>query len=181
MQKHLPSFLKMDFKKISTEKNPNVVKLMNTISDGFNMYLFMIIYIFIAFTMADIFLLIISPNPDFNSIVSTGERGTILMATIAVLTLTYAAASEFPEKNDILISGKYFFKSVLTFVIGIILSIGCRKSLINPSNAFGLPEPFYDFSIKLMFALLISGLAILIVSAYYFAKGITDLSKSLQK
>lgn len=141
MQKHLPSFSITDFKK----RHHKIIKLMNATAYVFNMYFFIILYLFIAIAMADIFLLIISPNPDFNSIVSTGERGTILIATVAVLTLTYAAASEFPEKNGILKSGKYFFKSVLTFVIGMIFSIGFRKALINPSNEFGLPGPVYDF------------------------------------
>ena len=124
--------------------------------------------------------LLASNNPDFNNIIKFGEKGIILMATISILTFTYAMTLEYPKKNVVVNSGKCFLKSVLYFIIGMILLIGFRKKLDNPStNKLGLPEFVFDIEIISMLILFFIGFVILLISAYSFAKGITDLLNSL--
>ena len=129
--------------------------------------------------MLHLFSLVASNNPDFNNIIKFGEKGIILMATISILTFTYAMTLEYPKKEVVANSGKYFFKSVLYFIIGMILLIGLRNNLDNPTNNFGLPEFVFDISIVFTLILFLSGFVLLLISAYSFAKGITDLLKSL--
>ncbi|MCD4669557.1 MAG: hypothetical protein K8S14_03845 [Actinomycetia bacterium] len=140
---------------------------------------FIIIYLFIGSAVLYIFSLIATHNPNFKNIIETGERVSILIATISILTFTYALTLEYPKKKVVVNSGKHFFKSVLNFIMSMILLIGIRKNLDNPPNTFGLPEFIIDMEIISMLISLIIGLFILLVSAYFFAKGIRDLSKSL--
>ena len=141
---------------------------------------FIIIYSLISLAMLHIFSLIVSNNPDdFDDIIKFGEMGIILIATISILTFTYAMTLEHPEKRVVVNSGKHFFKSVLYFIIGMILLIGLRNNLDNPTNNFGLPEFVFDISIVFTLILFLSGFVLLLISAYSFAKGITDLFKSL--
>ncbi|MCX9014287.1 MAG: hypothetical protein OIN89_05785 [Candidatus Methanoperedens sp.] len=141
---------------------------------------FIWIYLFIVAAFLKLFILL--KEPDYESVISFGEKGTILIATLALLTFSYASVLDYPEKKAIRKSGKYFLNSVLNFVIGLIFSIGFREALTEPSsNTFGLP----DFVIVIpliiaMFALFFIGLGMLILSAFYLTKGITGLIKSLK-
>ena len=159
--------------------NPEVVKLRAKMKYWFEVYYFTIVYSFIIAAFFKLFIMIASDEPDYNSIISFGERGTILIATLAVLTFTYAAVLGYPKKDAIIEIGKYFFKSVLNFVIGIIFSIGFKEALTNQSNMFGLPDGVYSYTIIVGFVLFFSGLVMLILSAFYLANGITRLMKSL--
>ena len=118
-------------------------------------------------------------NPEFDNFIPIGEKVIILIATISILTFTYALTLEYPKKEVVANIGKYFFKSVLHFIIGMILLIGLRNNLDNPSNKLGLPEFVIDFGIICDYILFFIGFVILLISAYSFAKGITDLLKSL--
>ena len=140
---------------------------------------FIIIYFLIGFAMLYFFSLLGPNNPEFNNFIPIGEKVIILIATISILTFTYALTLEYPKKEVVANSGKYFFKSVLYFIIGMILLIGLRNNLDNPTNNFGLPEFVFDISIVFTLILFLSGFVLLLISAYSFAKGITDLLKSL--
>ncbi|MFA4934735.1 MAG: hypothetical protein WC568_02750 [Candidatus Methanoperedens sp.] len=158
------------------------MELKRGISDSLYRYYFFMIGLFIAIAFLKLFLLLAPKEPDYESIISFGEKGTILIATLALLTFTYASVLDYPEKEAVRKSGEYFLNSVLNFVIGLIFSIGFRDVLTRPpSNTFGLP----DFVIVLpfiiaMFAFFFIGLAMLILSAFYLAKGIAGLIKSLK-
>ncbi len=126
------------------------------------------------------FFSLLSPNnPDFIYFIPIGEKAIILIATISILTFTYAMTLEYPKKEVVANGGKYFFKSVLYFIIGMILLIGLRNNLENPTNNFGLPEFVFNIEIIFMLILFLSGFVLLLISAYFFTKGITDLFKSL--
>ncbi len=156
--------------------SPEIEKFNSRLRKSF----FVLIYLFICLAMLHIFSLIVSNNPDdFDNIIEFGEKGIILIATISILTFTYAMTLEHPEKRIVVNSGKHFFKSVLYFIIGIILLIGLRNNLDNPTNNFGLPEFVFDISTIFTLILFLSGFVLLLISAYSFAKGITDLLKSL--
>jgi nitric oxide reductase large subunit len=103
---------------------------------------FIIIYSLIGFAMLYFFSLLAPNNPNFNYFFPIGEKVIILIATISILTFTYALTLEYPKKEVVANSGKYFFKSVLYFIIGMILLIGLRNNLNNPTNNFGAcPRP----------------------------------------
>lgn len=182
MRKNLLPLSITNFLKTKTYSDM-IVKLKKDISDSLDRYYFIMIGFFIAIAFLKLFLLL-APNkePDYESIISFGERGTILIATLALLTFTYASVLDYPEKEAVRKSGEYFLNSVLNFVIGLMFSIAFRDALTKPpSNTFGLP----DFVIVLpfiiaMFAFFFIGLAMLILSAFYLAKGIADLIKSLK-
>ena len=97
----------------------------------------------IALAFMKLFLLFKEPN--YNDIINYGERGTILIATLAILTFTYAVTFESPEKEAVREIGKNFFKSVLNFVVGLIFLIGFREPLFNPleSRFFQIFYLFY--------------------------------------
>ncbi len=155
--------------------SPDIEKLNSRLRKSF----FMLIYLFIGLAMLHFFSLMASNNPNYDNIIEFGEKGIILMATISILTFTYAMTLEYPKKKVVANSGKYFFKSVLYFIIGMILLIGLRNNLDNPTNNFGLPEFVFDISIVFTLILFLSGFVLLLISAHSFAKGITDLLKSL--
>ncbi len=173
--------------KIISDFNKKIEKLIYSISPEIEKFksllrkcYFIIIYSLICLAMLYLFSLIASNNPDdFDDIIEFGEKGVILIATISILTFTYALTLEHPNKNIVVNSGKHFLKSVLNFIIGMILLIGFRKILDNPSNNIGLPEFVFDIVIVFMLILFFIGFVILLFSAYSFAKGITELSKSL--
>ena len=142
-------------------------------------YYFILIYFFIGFAMLYFFSLLGPNNPEFDNFIPIGEKVIILIATISILTFTYALTLEYPKKEVVANIGKYFFKSVLHFIIGMILLIGLRNNLDNPTNNFGLPEFVFDISTVFTLILFLSGFVLLLISAYSFAKGITDLLKSL--
>ena len=164
------------FEKFKYLFSPDIEKFNSRLRKSF----FVLIYSFIGLAMLYFFSLIVSNNPDdFDNIIEFGEKGIILIATISILTFTYAMTLEHPEKRVVVNSGKHFFKSVLYFIIGMILLIGLRNNLDNPTNNFGLPEFVFDISIVFTLILFLSGFVLLLISAYSFAKGITDLLKSL--
>ncbi len=163
------------FEKFKYLISPDIEKFNSRLRKSF----FMLIYLFIGLAMLHLFSLIASNDPNYDDIIEFGEKGIILIATISILTFTYALTLEHPNKNVVVNSGKHFFKSVLYFIIGMILLIGLRNNLENPINNFSLPEFIFDISIVFTLILFLSGFVLLLISAYSFAKGITDLLKSL--
>jgi hypothetical protein len=162
-----------------------IAKLKRGISDSLYRTYFLLILLFIATAFMKLFLLL-APNkePDYESIISFGERGTILIATVAVLTFTYALTfdNNTEKKEAVRKSGEYFLNSVLNFVIGLIFSIAYRDSLYKPpSITFGLPVFVIAFLYIIgMLVLFFGGLAMLILSAIYLTKGLIGLIKSLK-
>jgi len=155
--------------------SPEIEKFNSRLRKSF----FMLIYFLVGFAMLYFFSLLGPNNPEFDNFIPIGERVIILIATISILTFTYALTLESPKKEVVANSGKYFFKSVLYFIIGIILLIGLRNNLENPTNNFGLPEFVFDISNVFTLILFLSGFVLLLISAYFFTRGITDLFKSL--
>lgn len=137
-------------------------------------------YLFAVVAILQIFLLILPSTPNFNELINIGERGALFLAVITGLVFTYADALDSSKKNDIIKSGESLFKSFLIFVIGMIFSIGLRKSLMNPTNALGLPELVLYFADIAMLLLFIISLLTIIVSGYFFAIGMTGLLASLR-
>ncbi|MCX9024525.1 MAG: hypothetical protein OIN85_00350 [Candidatus Methanoperedens sp.] len=182
MRKNL---LPLSITNFSKTHSDEIAKLKRDISDSLYMGYFLMILLFIAEAFIKLFLLL-NPNkePDYESIISFGERGTILIATLALLTFTYALAldNNTEKKEAVRKSGEYFLKSVLNFVIGLLFLIGFRDILTKPpSNTFGLPDfviasPFFIGMLVLIFG----GLAMLILSALYLAQGLIGLIKSLK-
>lgn len=168
------------FKKESYQKDSLIVELIDKIRLWLNAYYFMILFFFTALAFLKLFILIVSKEPDYTSIISYGEKGTILIATLVILTFTYATTLEYPEKSIVIKSGKYFLKSALNFAVGIIFLIGFKDSLINPTNVLGLPDILFVFSKVLVFLFFLSGLGMLILSAFFLVLGLMDLLKSLQ-
>ena len=182
MQKHRILFSITDFLKKHNifKKSPAISKLIDDVNKILELWVFTIIYFFIATAFSKLFIMMLSEDPDFQSIILYGERIAILIATMAVLTFTYAVALE-QEKSIIIKSGKYFLKSFLNFIIGMIFLIGFRDVLINPSNVLHVPDFVFDLSIILTFIFMLSGFVMHILSAFFLASGITGLLKSLQK
>lgn len=154
-----------------------IARLTSNIKSNF----FIIMYVFIFSAVLNIIILILSPTPDFKELINIGERGTLFLVAIAGLTFTYGDAVETSKKKGIIKTGEYFFNSFLTFVIGMIFSIGFRKATINPINTFSLPEDVFFLTNSLMFLLLTIALAIIITSAYFFATGMTGLLESFRQ
>ena len=179
MRKHRLPISITNFLK-NVRKNPANEEFKKEIIYILYRYYFILIYFFITIAFLKLFILL--KEPDYESVIYFGERGTILIATFALLTFAYASVLDYPEKEAVRKSGEYFLKSVLNFVIGLIFLIGFRDVLTRPpSNTFDLPDfvivlPFYIA----MFVLLFSGLAMLILSASYLTKGIIGLTKTLK-
>ncbi len=146
--------------------------------------LMMNLFVFLA--IGNIFLLILSPTPDFANIINIGENVTLFLVAITGLVFTYAAALGTSRNKGIIKSGEYFLKSFLIFVVGMVFSIGLKKGLMPPytgiiylSKVFSLLEPIFIFALYLTFLFFFIALVILIVSGYFFVKGITVLWDSM--
>jgi hypothetical protein len=151
--------------------NSQIEKLIN---NPLNFLYYSLIYFYIMVAFTKLLLPIVAKEPDFNSIMNYAERGIILITTLAALTFTYAtAALESSEKTTAISSGKYFLKSLLNFVGGIIFLIACGDVRNNPSNLL--------LSAIAALITLYGGLVMLLLSAYFLVLGVNDLSKSLEK
>lgn len=168
------SFLKEEVSK----KNSQTVKLIDRIRFWLNAYYFILIFFFIFLAFLKLFALIVSKEANFTSIISYGERGTILIATLVILTFTYAAALE--NRDTVIRSGEYFLKSLLNFVVGMLFLTGFKDYLINPTNVLGLSNIIFNFSIFLISLFFLSGFVMLILSALFLVLGLMHLLKSLQ-
>ena len=146
-----------------------------------NLYRIQLLIIYLFITMAYIILLsiIISPGDNFDSIFKYIEKAVIILATIAILTFTYSRTLDYPKNKYVTKSGKYFLKSFLNFVISIIILIGFKDALFNPSNVFNLLDIIFGFTILVIFICYLSGVVMLISSALFFAHGINKLLRSL--
>ena len=111
---------------------------------------------------------IFSSNPDYQSITYFAINGTIVSATLALLTFTYALVLEPPIKREIIKIGENFLMSTLFFIIGII-SLNLAKEILNNT------ETFNSSDLVAYFTLFGGGFLILIASACYFAIGISIL------
>jgi hypothetical protein len=135
---------------------------------------------FILLAILNIFLMILSPSPDFDKIINIGERGALFLVAITGLTFTYADALESPKKESIIKSGEYLFKSFLLFVVGMVFSINLRRALINPINTWGMPDLIFNYNNILILLLFLTSLVIIIVSGVLFVKAMTGLLASIR-
>ncbi len=99
-----------------------------------NTYYFVLIGTLIVVAYLKLFSLIVSKETDYNSIFPYGEKGIILIATLAILTFTYALVLDNSKKDIVINSGKYFLKSVINFAVGMIFLTGLRDNILNPKN-----------------------------------------------
>lgn len=162
----------IDFKEYF-EKDKDINKLIGYQKKILKGFYFGIIFLFVIFAIVNIFMLLKEPN--YDKIIQIGERVALFLATTALLTFKYASALDSEKKKDIIDSGKYFFKSFLYFIIGMIFSIGFRKSLTDPSSIMLSFLPLFDLAIITMFLLWIIGFFLLIASGYFFVRGIMSL------
>lgn len=151
----------------------------NIISILYFAIIYIIILIFLIVVVTYLVIMLMSPDKNVDQVISIGKEGIILIATISVLTFTYALASEYRERRNIIVAGKLFFKSVLNFTIGLIFLTGFSRILNNPVNMFNLPESIFNFVISIYIILFLLGEVILFISVIYFAIGIDILLKSL--
>ena len=151
----------------------------NKISISYFTIIYTIILIFLIVAVTYLVIMLINPDKNVDQVISIGKEGILLIATISVLTFTYALASEYPERRNIIVAGKLFFKSVLNFTIGLIFLTGFSQILNNPVNTFNLPESIFNFVISINIILFLLGEVILLISVVYFAIGIDILLRSL--
>ena len=154
-------------------------KITGQISIIYFKIIYIVILIFLVVTVAYLALMLTSPDKNVDQVISIGKEGILLIATISVLTFTYALASEYPERRNIIIAGKSFFKSVLNFTIGLIFLTGFSQILNNPVNRLNFPESIFNFVISINIILFLLGYVVLLISVIYFARGIDILLKSL--
>ncbi len=189
MRKYILQFSIRNLLRNPPGNNPKISKAFNDtknrIKNGLNMYYFITICFFIFFAFMRLFLLF--QEPDYKAIIDYGERGTILIATLAILTFAYAVALELPEREKITKIGKYFLKSVLNFVIGLIFLLGFSESWKKPPDLSVFPGILFSLfpsilvilSLIVMLIFLFAGLGMLILSAFYLGRGLYGLTKSL--
>lgn len=149
---------------------------------------YMIMVLFVFSPIAYLFLLILSPAPDFANIINIGESVTLFLVAITGLVFTYAVALEAPRNEEIIKSGEYLLRSFLLFVVGMVFSIGTRRGLMPPytgvnyiSMAPSLLEPIFIFGLYLTLLLFFIALIITFISGYFFVKGITILLEALPR
>jgi hypothetical protein len=130
----------------------------NIISILYFAIIYIIILIFLIVAVTYLVIMLMSPDKNVDQVISIGKEGIILIATISVLTFTYALASEYRERRNIIVAGKLFFKSVLNFTIGLIFLTGFSRILNNPVNMFNLPESIFNFVISIYIILFLLGL-----------------------
>lgn len=146
-------------------------KIKNLIFNIFYVIINLTIYFALSVAIVSLFIEIVSPTRDVKTIISIAEEGTIITATLALLTFTYALAIESKEsKDDIIKIGKYFLRSTLYFIVGIIFL-----------TWFG--EIITKTSINLAYQMLVGtlGLVILFGSVIFFVVGITNLLQNLDE
>jgi|GEM_PF-2430318 len=151
----------------------------SAIIEGIYFIRFIIIYLLIAFAFIQLLSLIISPEDKIDLIFSYVEKSIIIIATIVVLTFTYSLTLDYPKNKLVAKGGNYFLRSLLNYIISMIFLIGFKEPLFTLSNVFNLPELVFYFSIFVIFLCYLSGLVMLILSAYFFATGMHYLLKSL--
>ena len=139
----------------------------------------LIIYLIISVAYLKLFSIIISPGDNFDLLFKYIEKAVIILATIVILTFTYSLTLDYPKNKYVKKGGKYFLKSFLNFIISIIILIGFKDALFNPSNVFNLPDIIFSFSTLVIFICYLSGVVMLISSALFFAYGINKLLRSL--
>lgn len=148
----------------------------------------LVMNLFVFYAIANILLLILPPTPDFANIINIGENVTLFLVAITGLVFTYAAALGTSRNKDIIKSGEYLLKSFLLFVVGMAFSIGLKKGLMPPytgiiylSKVFSLLEPIFIVGLYLTLFLFLIALIIIIISGYFFVKGVTILLEALPR
>ena len=154
-------------------------EIANKISISYFTIIYIIVLFFLIFAFAYLAIMLISSDKNVDQVISIGKEGILLIATISVLTFTYALASEYPERRNIVVAGKLFFKSVLNFTIGLIFLTGFSQILNNPVNRFNFPDSIFNFVISINIILFLLGYVVFLMSVIYFARGIDILLKSL--
>lgn len=130
-----------------------------------------LIFVFLITLLSNIINEIFLPNPNYQYIISFGINGTIVSATLALLTFTYALVLDYPIRRDIISIGKIFLRSTLFFIIGII-SLNVVKEMMDNSEKFASPDLMAEFTVIFLF---FGGFLLLILSASLFAVGISKL------
>jgi hypothetical protein len=151
---------------------------MSSITDGikeiwlglrFELYFSMIMNVLIFLAVANIIILIYSPTSNFHDIIDIGEKAALFIVAVTGLAFTYGGAVlDNPKKARIIESGEYFLRSFLTFVIGMVFSIGIKQTLMNPSKAFFFPWPLNYLEIIGWILFYVISLALLIISGVFF-------------
>jgi hypothetical protein len=142
---------------------------------SYSMVFWFLIFIIISF-ITGIFL----PTRDYNFIISGAINGTILSATLALLTFTYALVLDYPKRAYIINVGEFFLKATLNFMLGIIF-IGLFALVLNKADTMPpLPEFINNFMLSLtLFILFFIGIIALVMSVYFFSIGIASLLKKI--
>lgn len=189
MRKYLPSLSLTDFNIYFSEKSTIKTKLTSikdTIEDMIkNTYYSIIrniIFAVLLITLAYLLIGFFSNELKSEDILNITQSGAIVTATLALLTFSYASVltEKNNEKEDLTEIGKYFLKSTLNFIIGMMFLIGTGFSKPK-TNTFGIPETVYNF-FNIYVPILIFFIAImaLIFSIVYFTKGILNFLKFLK-
>ncbi len=160
-------------------KHQATVELKKELNRRFEISFSMLMNVFVFLAIVKIFVLIYSSNPDFYYIIDIGEKATLFVVAVTGLAFTYAAALDYPKKERIIESGEYFLRSFLTFVIGMVFSIGIKQALMSPSNSSYFPGPLAVVAVFGLFLFFIISLVLLIVSGYFFVKGTRLLLRSV--
>ena len=150
---------------------PNLIREFFTIRGSLITLSCVLIFVFLITLISNIINEIFLPNPNYQYIISFGINGTIVSATLALLTFTYALVLDYPIRRDIISIGKIFLRSTLFFIIGII-SLNVVKEMMDSSEKFASPDLIAEFTV---FFLFYGGFLLLIVSASLFAVGISKL------
>ena len=155
----------------------NLAKLIGVVERILKFAFISSVYLIAINTILKIYTL--TNQAEYAEIISIGEKGTIIIATIAVLTFTYALTMDYPDKKIIQNSGKYFFMSVLDLIIGIVLLIGFQEPVIKLSNT--APDIVSNLCANSILILYAIGFVMLGSSAIFFMIGMTDLYTLLRK
>jgi len=150
--------------------------------------IFQKIYITLFFLFLFTFTFLLIPvlyNGDYESILRIAEFVIIGSGTLAILTFTYAICKENrKEDNTIVNSGELFFKSTITFIIGMGILLGSRYMSNNHDTIFQYyPSPVAEVveasSALLNPIVVIVGILLFVSSVISFSLGILKLMKVL--
>lgn len=146
----------------------------------------LVLVLFFLFLFTFTFLLIpVLIKGDYESILTIAEFVIIGSGTLAILTFTYALCKENrKEDNTIVNSGELFFKSTITFIIGMGILLGSRYMLNNHDIIIKYyPSPVAEVveasSALVNPIVVIVGIFLFVFSVIYFWLGILKLMKVL--
>ena len=146
-----------------------------------DIYYYLIYFIVYIFLSVGVIILAIRTmfRDNFEELIEIAQMGAILTATLAMLTFTYATTFDYNvktigDKKNLIHAGKYFYKSCLNFIIGIILITGFGEAFIHSIENNDMLRLVIN-GIFIFFSFII-----LIYSIVYFAVGIINSLKILK-